>query len=391
MIGKYAPTQHPRPEYPRVVIDGRLRHADATGVASYARAVEEGLRAIGRPAGVVEDAAGGRIGDRAGPGARVARWLRAQSPVPVRLAARGDDLFGADVFRLAHVRFASTGRLLRLRAPGPPGIVHWTYPIPARIIGWTNLYTIHDVIPLQTPELTPIDPVGLRQRLDRIAQTAEGFVAVSGAARAAIIAALGLDPARIVDCGNAVTAMTPGDGTLPDGLTRDGYYLFCGLTEPRKNLPRLIAAWRESGSAAPLVIVGDLPQMLAVPPGVIVLPYRSRPALVDLMRFARAMLFPSLAEGFGLPVAEAMTLGVPVLTSDRGALAETAGDAALTVDPWDQRAIADGIARLDRDETFRAALSARGLARADTFTAARLGARLAALYDEFAGASPPRA
>jgi glycosyltransferase involved in cell wall biosynthesis len=106
----------------------------------------------------------------------------------------------------------------------------------------------------------------------------------------------------------------------------------------------------------------------------------TRPELLGLMQGAAAVLAPSLSEGFGLPVAEAMALGVPTLTSHDGAPREIGGGAAVLIDPRDVRAIAAGITALDQDAGLRAALSAAGRVRARAFSQGAYAARLAALY-----------
>jgi glycosyltransferase involved in cell wall biosynthesis len=103
--------------------------------------------------------------------------------------------------------------------------------------------------------------------------------------------------------------------------------------------------------------------------------------LVSLIRGAKAVLFPSLYEGFGLPVLEAMMLGTPVLTSTGGSIPEIAGDAAILVDPYDSRAIASGIARLDSDESLRAELTGRGSKQAALFSEERFKHRLMQVYE----------
>lgn len=92
------------------------------------------------------------------------------------------------------------------------------------------------------------------------------------------------------------------------------------------------------------------------------------------------MLFPSLYEGFGLPVLEAMLLGTPVLTSTAGSLPEVAGDAAIMVDPYDVDAIRRGIRTIDADAGLREHLSAQGRIRAETFSPAAYRDRLTKLY-----------
>lgn len=374
-----------------VCVDGRLAASRATGVASYGLAMRAALAATGAPPLLLDDARGGRFGGAAPWHERWPRYARARLPLSLHLTHDGDRLWARDIFRLSQTRFAATGRMLELRADGPAGIMHWTYPIPAWIAGWANIYTVHDVIPIVSPGLSPVDPHAMRRRIAAVAEQADRIITVSQAARRSIIDALSLPEEQVVDCGIAVTmadhaAGVPA-GTLPANLAPGEYFLFCGLNEPRKNVPRLVAAWAASGTRRPLVLVGPDAQSIPPRPGLVLLPFQPRERLLALIRDARALLFPSLAEGFGLPVAEAMTLGTPVLTSDSEVLSETAGGAALLVDPHDQASIAAGIARLDQDATLCADLAVRGAARARAFTPSLFGARLQALHDEFAGDS----
>lgn len=370
-----------------VCVDGRLAAAEATGVASYARALRDALAATGPAPLILDDDQRGRFGEAVSTAGMIRRGLAGRLRRTLTLQRDSSRLHAPDVFRLAQSRFASTGKLLVLTCPGAPGIMHWTYPIPARIDGWVNLYTVHDVIPLVAPDVSAVEPMSLRQRILAVAAVADRLLTVSATARNQILSALALSPELVTDCGTAVTALAPGDGSLPGGLKADDFYLYCGLAEPRKNLPRLIDAWRASGTRRPLVLTGPDHEKIAPEPGLIVLPYQPRTALIDLMRHARALLFPSLYEGFGLPVVEAMALGTPVLTANDGALAEVADGAALAVDPHDETAIAQGIARLDRDDALRRDLAACGRVRAQAFTIERFGARVRRLHDEFASDS----
>lgn len=371
-------------------IDGRLRAARATGVAAYADAVVAALESVGRAPLMLDDATRGRFGAPPGLLDRARRWARARSAAPVRLVLDGARLSARDVFRLAQARFDHAGELLRLVAPGAPGVMHWTYPIPARVEGWINVYTVHDVIPLTHPGLSTVAADGLRARLTAIAASANRLVTVSEASRAAIAAALALPPESIANCGGAIPPMRRAGGPLPRDLARDGYYVFCGMNEPRKNLPRIVSAWRSSGSARPLVIAGQEGGEPIDLSGTVRVGFLPRAELLDLIADARALVFSTLEEGFGLPVVEAMALGVPVITSDRGALAETAGGAALTVDPGDDAAIAVAIGRIDRDDALCRALVERGRLRAAAFSAAAFGRRLLTLYADLAGDSPLR-
>jgi glycosyltransferase involved in cell wall biosynthesis len=98
------------------------------------------------------------------------------------------------------------------------------------------------------------------------------------------------------------------------------------------------------------------------------------------MRGAKALLFPSLYEGFGLPALEAMLLGTPVMTSNTASMPEVVGDAAMQVDPYDTHAMAEAIRALDTDQGLRDRLSAAGPARAEMFSPDRYKLRLAEAY-----------
>ena len=109
--------------------------------------------------------------------------------------------------------------------------------------------------------------------------------------------------------------------------------------------------------------------------------YVSVSTLVTLIRGARAIVFPSLYEGFGLPVLEAMALGTPVITSREASLPEVAGDAALLIDPYSADDIARGIWTIVNDADLRTELSRRGKLQAKKFSVERYRERVAALYD----------
>ena len=141
---------------------------------------------------------------------------------------------------------------------------------------------------------------------------------------------------------------------------------------PRKNLARMLAAYDQlpANRRLPFLIkLSETPVGLTLPAGTrIVAGHRPTSALAGLYQSARCLLFPSIYEGFGLPILEAMSCGCPVITSRAGACAEVAGAAALLVDPLDTRAIADALARLQEDDTLALDLSRRGLQRAGDFS-----------------------
>ena len=292
-----------------------------------------------------------------------------------------------DLFRLSQVYFDVHRRVLPVRIPGRPGIMHWTYPVPLAVEDWHNIYTVHDAIPLVHPELTRIDGRRYRKILDRLARRAACFITVSESARAEIIGAMECPPNFVIDCSLAVDAGPVDVRHLPRGVAPGGFLLACGTVELRKNLARLLEAYRESGVLMPLIIAGpdgwgaaDIVSLIETTPGAIRFPYLDRTALHAMIAHARALVMPSLAEGFGLPVAEAMALGTPVVTSNHGALAETAANAALLIDPFDVRALATALRRIATDDALCSTLTTAGRLNAQRFTLERFAERLTGAY-----------
>jgi glycosyltransferase involved in cell wall biosynthesis len=182
-------------------------------------------------------------------------------------------------------------------------------------------------------------------------------------------------------------------GALPDGI-EPGFILAVGTVEPRKNYPRLLAAYRQvrsrpgapSGLTGParvpqLVIAGragwaygDTLQRIQAEPGVRYLGHVDEPTLAALYESASVLAFPSLYEGFGLPLLEAMAQGVPAVIGKAGALPELAGGSAIEVDPEDVDDIAAGLEKLLSDSDLRRELGEAGKRRAAGFTWERAAA-----------------
>jgi glycosyltransferase involved in cell wall biosynthesis len=172
------------------------------------------------------------------------------------------------------------------------------------------------------------------------------------------------------------------------------YLLFVGTIEPRKNLTRLLEAFEtihEGGLSDGLVIVGrrgwlygDFFARLEQSPvrGAVIFPgYVPDEDLPAIYAGAQALAFPSLYEGFGLPVLEAMACGTPVVTSDVSSIPEIGGEAALYVDPLDVEGMSEAIRRVLSDAWLRNQLRARGLAQAAQFSWERAAAQTAAVYE----------
>ncbi|MGC4252996.1 MAG: glycosyltransferase family 1 protein [Sphingobium sp.] len=265
--------------------------------------------------------------------------------------------------------------------------MHWSLPLPIRMEGWLNLYTIHDAIPLIHPELTPMNGKHYGRLLSRLIANADHIVTVSEQARADIRMAIGCDSNRISNCGIAVQPADPDGAALPFNLRTGRFLLFIGSDDPRKNVERLVQAYQLADCTMPLLLVGPHAGFIDEQTGIFCLPSdQSASYLSTLITQARALLLPSLAEGFGLPIVEAMALGTATLSSDRGAMAEIAGGASLSVSPDDVSKIAEGIRRLVRDDDLVARLIHLGQMRAAAFSPDNFAKRLHALY----GALLPR-
>ena len=305
-----------------------------------------------------------------------------------------------DLFAIASRYFRNFGRFLRIRVPDAPAVMHWTYPVPIRLEGAKNIYTIHDMVPLRLP-YTTLDhkPTHLRL-LQECLRIGDHICTVSETSRKDIMEFFPtLAPERIT---NTYQAVLPRPRPLGEDevertvrgafdLEPRGYFLFFGSIEPKKNVGRLLEAYLSTDIAMPLVLVGArawkseaelalLKGRAAEDRRVRQMEYVPGDALATLIRGARAVVFPSLYEGFGLPMLEAMMLGTPVLTSREGSLPEVGGDAALYVDAYEPRDIAAGLRRLAEDDGLCADLRARGLVRAVAFDMAHYRERVAGMY-----------
>jgi glycosyltransferase involved in cell wall biosynthesis len=254
-----------------------------------------------------------------------------------------------------------------------------------------SVVTIHDLGYEHFPEAHPLKQ-RLYLRLSTIwsSRVATRVIAISHATRKDLIEryAVPADKISVIHHGvNPRLARVEDPLQISDACSaydiKAPYFLYIGTVQPRKNLVRLIEAYKQvvqqSGTQAPsLVIAGKRGwlsdgierrvQELGLEQRVQFTGYVDDKHIPALLSGARAFVFPSLYEGFGMPVLEAMACGAPVLTSTSSSLPEVVGDAALSIDPSDTNAIARGLQELASNDALCADLRQRGLAHVKQFT-----------------------
>jgi glycosyltransferase involved in cell wall biosynthesis len=312
-----------------------------------------------------------------------------------------------DLFLVARRHFILHKKFLKIRFVEKPDIMHWTYPLPIKAEGVPNIYTIHDLVPLRLPYTTLDDKRYYQRLIKGCVESASRICTVSEKSKEDIV---NLFDAKSDHVFNTYQAVNTSDFThLKDisqaeqevegiyNLQPYNYFLFFGAIEPKKNVGRLIEAYLSTKVDAKLVIVGSLAWKSdeemklyramvkdrrddPVSERIKIFDYAPRPFLMSLIRCAKAVVFPSLYEGFGLPLLEAMQMGVATMSSTGGSLPEIAGNSSLLVDPYDTSSIAEGFRILDSDSDFRKKLSAFGLERAKNFDSTKYKERLLEIY-----------
>ncbi|HEX8599923.1 MAG TPA: glycosyltransferase family 1 protein [Chloroflexia bacterium] len=270
-----------------------------------------------------------------------------------------------------------------------PDLCHFTNYLAPVQCPCPSIVTIYDMTVFITPRFHTFKKFVLdRTLMPIVARRADAIVTVSNSARNDILRYLKVprDKVRVIP-GAASSHFRPttDQAKLEDVRSRYGldvpYILYVGTIEPRKNLVRLVRAFarlKKRSLPHKLLIVGQAGwqvspvyaevERLGLTKDVVFTGYVPLEDLPPLYTMAESLAFPSLYEGFGLPVIEAMACGTPVVTSRSSSLREISGDAALLVDPLSVDELEEALYRIHSDPGLRACLRERGIARAALFT-----------------------
>lgn len=276
---------------------------------------------------------------------------------------------------------------------GEYDIAHSPHPLllPARSAA--QVVTIHDLHFLSNPERTSAE---IRRDYPALvgthAQHADGIIVVSHFVAAEVQRRFQIPSERIAVCPNGA----PEWKEPPAAAGGNGYLLFVGTVEPRKNVhglldgyarllsrrpdaPRLVIAGRADSAGEKLLAAATRAPLAG---HVECRGYVPADGRETLYKGAQALILPSFDEGFGIPALEAMSAGVPVIVSNRGALPEVVGDAGLYVEPDDAESITSALSRLIGDSELRATCARRGLERARQFTWTRTAQGVRRAYED---------
>lgn len=316
-------------------------------------------------------------------------------------------------FRLVPVTRPSAPRRLVWEQTGLPSAVrrlkanvlhspHYTMPLLPEG-GCRRVVTFHDMTYLLMPDLHPRFHRHFFPSMMRlVVRLADHLLVVSESTRRDLERRLPSAAGKITTtplaAGPVFRPVPPAevlDACTRHGLTPGRFLLHVGVLEPRKNVPMLLHAFARIADRfpdVPVVIVGKKGWMyetifaeltaLGLAKRVVFTGYVPEADLPRLYGGARAFVYPSLYEGFGLPVLEAMQCGTPVVTTDISSMPEVAGDAALLVQPGDVGGLAGALTRVLSDDALAADLKQRGLARAALFSWERCARETRAVYEE---------
>lgn len=305
----------------------------------------------------------------------------------------------ADIFHSANRLYGVFRRCNRVKLQQPPDVWHMTAPLPIKVNAKKTVITVHDLIPLKVPFTTLDIKQDFYHLFKWACHSADMILSVSEHTKKDIIDIYQIPEEKIqVSYQSYQTQKTLDDPEFEDiyltssHLETKKYVLFVGNIEPKKNIKALISAMAYVNQGYKLVIVGRKAWMhesqlknldkLLHPWQYVFLDYVSQMELSILYKNALCLVFPSLYEGFGLPVLEAMAHDCPVICSNAASLPEVGGDAALYVDPYNFQEIRDCLRRIIKDKTLRKEMVSKGRKQVDFFSQENYANRLNQAYEK---------
>ena len=326
------------------------------------------------------------VGNRTGIGvhtAEIARRLAVEPPPLLASHAEIADKSGLEAcrFRVDRMPLGVVWQQVTLPRIATEGVLwapHGTLPLALRV---PAVVTLHDFTSLTDPRRHKLKTLAsFNLFIGRSLEKASRVAAVSRATADEAMRWFGVPASKIALVPNGV-----GELFTPGGEEED-YILFAGTLEPRKGIDDLIAVYESLPEPRPrLILCGDRGWghvATAARGDIVAVGYVTREKLRDLYRHAKVFVYPSRAEGFGIPPLEAMACGAPVIATRVGAIPDFAGDAALLVDPGDREALRDALVRLLRDRALRRELRARGPERARRYRWETSAATMTQLLEE---------
>lgn len=374
----------------RIGIDARLIYYQRAGIASYVLGLLQGLASLGT----------------------AHEFTVLQSRKDRETLALPPNFRRRALWTPCHHRFERQALAVELLSVGLDVLHSPDFIPPSRLLRkWKSVITVHDLAYLKFPEVLTPESQRYYGQIGPAVEEADAVIAVSENTKRDLMAILDAPERKIVVIPEApdqeykpISDPAAIASTLRKYNVRSPYFLFVGTIEPKKNLTTLVksyAKFREIGrrdaSLPSLVVAGragwlcaDVFQAvedLGLKSHVHFLGPVPRTDLPLLYNGALAVTYPSLYEGFGLPVLEAMACGIPVVTSSVSSLPEVAGDAAITVDPRDVEALTQAITRVWTSPDLRAELRRKGLARAQLFSWEKTACATLEVYERVAGGS----
>jgi len=368
----------------RIVLDARLLHYNRTGIGRYLRHLYTAMAPLVRQDGPAEVQVAYHRKDR-------------------ERALSGSLVSHATLLTPAHhrlERWTLAAELLRLK----PALVHAPDHVCAQPLGWKTVLTVHDLAFWRVPASHSAASRAYYDGLRRSVEQASRVICVSDATRRDLLEYGVATEQRLRVVHEApdplFASLASGHETDAAEVTQGGgrpYFVCVGTIEPRKNHARIIRAFAALHSRWPhdgteLLIVGNdgvgapdvraLPVQLGIADSVRFLGPLPATEIARLYQGAVGLVYPSLLEGFGLPILEAMASGCAVITSNRSAMAEVAGDAALLVDPDNEESIMESLRRLMHDEGERQRLVAAGRQRMGKFSWERAARETFTIFQE---------